>query len=142
MKKIWAVLALWFALSASVLAQGESVDEAGVRDAVMAYFLAGNQGDPDLARRAFETGTGVMFIHREDETGSTVEGLNLGDFAARFTRTNPDRTITFHDITVAEGAVASAHITIVWGDREVDDMFLLYKLDGEWKIVAKAFTWH
>ena len=142
MRQIIAALTLVFATSIAAHAQDDA-DLDGVRGAVMAYFTAGNTGDPDLARVAFYTEEGVMFIYRNDDEGERVEPMNLGDFAARFGREMPDRQITFHDINVAEGQVASAHITIDWGDgRFVDDMFLLYKLDGEWKIVAKAFAWH
>ncbi|MBO6729573.1 MAG: nuclear transport factor 2 family protein [Maricaulis sp.] len=142
MRQLIAALTLIAATTSAAFAQDEA-DVDGVRAAVMAYFNAGNTGDPDLAREAFYTSTGDMFIYRNDEDGERVDTMNLGDFAARFGRAMPDRTVTFHDITMAEGRVASAHITIDWADgRFVDDMFLLYKIDGQWKIVAKAFAWH
>jgi len=142
MRQLLAAITLMVTTTSVALAQDDS-DTEGVRAAVMAYFDAGNTGSSDLAREAFHTETGEMFIYRNDDEGERVDTMNLGDFAARFGRAMPDRTVTFHDINIAEGQVASAHITIDWADgRFVDDMFLLYKIDGQWKIVAKAFAWH
>ncbi|WP_300528239.1 nuclear transport factor 2 family protein [Maricaulis sp.] len=149
MHKFLTLIGLVAALASPALAQDDADNDSetgsgteGVRAAVMAYFNAGNQGDADLARQAFYTEEGVMFIHRSDADGDRVEPMNLGDFADRFGRANPDRNITFHDITVSQGHVASAHITIDFGERTVDDMFLLYNINGEWKIVAKAMAWY
>ena len=142
MRQLLAALTLMTATTSVAFAQDDA-DVEGVRAAVMAYFNAGNTGSSDLAREAFHTETGEMFIYRNDDEGERVDTMNLGDFAARFGRAMPERTVTFHDINVAEGSVAYAHITIDWADgRLVDDMFLLYKIDGQWKIVAKAFAWH
>lgn len=142
MRQLLAALTLMAAITSVAFAQDDA-DVEGVRAAVMAYFNAGNTGSSDLAREAFHTETGEMFIYRNDDEGERVDTMNLGDFAARFGRAMPERTVTFHDINVAEGSVAYAHITIDWADgRLVDDMFLLYKIDGQWKIVAKAFAWH
>ena len=142
MRQLLAALTLMSATTSVAFAQDDA-DVEGVRAAVMAYFNAGNTGSSDLAREAFHTETGEMFIYRNDDEGERVDTMNLGDFAARFGRAMPERTITFHDINVAEGSVAYAHITIDWADgRFVDDMFLLYKIAGQWKIIAKAFAWH
>jgi hypothetical protein len=141
---IFAAVAAFLATPA--LAQEEDADIAGVRAAVMAYVVAGNTGDPELAAEAFYTSEGVMFIRREDgeEGEDRVDPMNLGDFAARFGNPAGERVTTFRDISIVEGVLAYAHIHIAWpdSDREVDDMFLLYKIEGEWKIVAKAFDFH
>ncbi|MHA6288769.1 nuclear transport factor 2 family protein [Maricaulis sp. CAU 1757] len=141
--KYVAALASALILSAPVAAQSEA-DIEGVRAAVMAYVEAGNTGSSELARQAFETDQGVMFIRRPGEDGEAdhVEPMNLGDFADRFGNPSGDRPAEIRDIRIVEDTVAWAHLHMVWGEREVDDMFLLYKLNGEWKIVAKTFVFH
>ncbi len=121
-----------------------AADIAGVTEAVMAYVEAGNTGNPDLARQAFETETGVMFIRRpgDDDQPDHVDPVNLGAFADGFTRAAGERHVEIRDIRIIEGEMAWAHIYMTWGEREVDDMFLLYKLEDEWKIVAKSFIFH
>ena len=72
MRQLIAALTLIAATTSAAFAQDEA-DVDGVRAAVMAYFNAGNTGDPDLAREAFYTSTGDMFIYRNDEDGERVD---------------------------------------------------------------------
>ena len=76
MRQLIAALTLIAATTSAAFAQDEA-DVDGVRAAVMAYFNAGNTGDPDLAREAFYTSTGDMFIYRNDEDGE-FEGAEVG----------------------------------------------------------------
>jgi len=118
-----------------------SIDhEAEVRAAVLAYFEAGNTGDPDLAREAFETENGVMFIQRPGEDGDQIQTMNLGDFADRFTRAQEGREGEIIEVKLINDEMAFAHFLFTTPDRTFNDFFLLYRLDDEWKIVSKAFT--
>ena len=135
-------LTAFFTISGLASAQdSEPVDhEAGVRAAVIAYFEAGNTGDPDLARQAFETENGVMFIQRSGEEGDQIATMNLGDFADRFTRAQSGREGEIIDVKLVNDEMAFAHFLFTTPDRTYNDFFLLYRLDDEWKIVSKAFT--
>lgn len=138
MKYIIFVFAL---LGLSGLASAQETDhEAAVRQAVMDYFEAGNTGNPDLARQAFETENGIMFIQRSGDEGDRVETMNLGDFAARFTRAQEGREGEVVEVKLINDEMAFAHFLFTTPDRTFNDFFLLYRLDEEWKIVSKAFT--
>ncbi|MCP2678035.1 nuclear transport factor 2 family protein [Maricaulaceae bacterium NA33B04] len=121
---------------------GESAAESGVRAAVMNYFETGNQGDPTLAERAFQTDVGDMFIRRTDEAGNdAVVAMNLGDFANRMTRPSPvERNGEILNIRILDETMAFAHFSFTAGERQFDDFFLLYLINDEWKIVSKAYT--
>ncbi|MBR9824409.1 MAG: nuclear transport factor 2 family protein [Alphaproteobacteria bacterium] len=135
-------------LAAPALAQpaeeASAEDIAGVRAALEAYIAAGDTGNPDSASQAFETEEGVLFIRRPagEEQGDHVTTMELGELASRYTRANGDRNAVIRDIRIVEGVMASAHVYMRWGDTELDDMFLLYKLGDEWKIVAKTAVFH
>ena len=130
-------------LAAPAAAQSQA-DIDGVRAAVMAYVEAGDTGTPERAFEAFETETGTMFVRRpgDEETPDHVTTMALADLAARYTRASGDRGAIIRDIRIVEGVMAFAHVSMAWDDRELDDMFLLYKLEDEWKIVAKTVVFH
>lgn len=142
MKHVLALLPLTL-LAAPALAQSDA-DLAGVRAAVEAYIAAGDTGTPDSAVRAFETEVGTMFVRRPaaDENPDHVTTMPLAELASRYTRAAGDRGAVIEEIRIVEGVMAYAHVSMDWGDRELDDMFLLYKLGDEWKIVAKTVVFH
>lgn len=140
MKNIILVL---FCMGLATAAQAQDADidhEAGVRQAVLDYFEAGNIGDPDLARQAFETENGVMFVRRDSQEGDAVIPRNLGDFADRFTRPQEGREGEIVEIKIVNDEMAFAHFLFTTSDHTFNDFFLLYRLNDEWKIVSKAYT--
>lgn len=140
--KYLALILACLSFTATAQAQDTTSDdhEAAVRAAVMAYFEAGNIGDPDLAAQAFETENGVMFIRRSTEDGDEVIPRNLGDFAARFTRPMEGREGEIVEVKLINDEMAFAHFVFTMPDRTFNDFFLLYRLNDEWKIVGKAYT--
>jgi len=138
--KFLMMAAAFLMLAGTASAQEGDDAEAGVRAAVMAYFEAGNIGSPDLAREAFETENGVMFIQRSGDEGDMIRTMNLGDFADRFTRGQEGREGEILEVNIINDEMAFAHFLFTTPDRTFNDFFLLYNLNGEWKIVSKAFT--
>lgn len=133
-----ASLAL-FALGA---AQAQDADpEAAVRAAVMDYFEGGNAGDAARVANAFATEVGAMYVRRSGENGDRLRAVNLGDFAARFQEPIPfEREGVIEEIRIVDDTMAFAHFNFTTPERQYDDFFLLYRIDGAWKIVSKAFT--
>lgn len=130
------------ALSAFGSAYAQDADpEAGVRAAVMDYFEGGNAGDAERVANAFATEVGAMYVRRSGQDGDQLRAMNLGEFAARFQDPIPfEREGVIEEIRIVDDTMAFAHFNFTTPERQYDDFFLLYRIDGAWKIVSKAFT--
>lgn len=115
--------------------------DAAIRAAVMDYFEGGNDGQADRVARAFAGETGHMYVLRPGPDGDGLEARNLGEFAQVFSRPIPyERSGEILHLNIVDDRMAFAHLRFTTPDREYDDFFLLYRVNGEWKIVSKAFT--
>lgn len=122
------------------LAQPVSAQD-GVRAAIMDYFEGGNAGDPDRMANAFATEIGALYVRRAGPEGDELSSMTLGDFARRFENPIPfERDGVIEEIRIVDDSLAFAHFSFTTPDRQFDDFFLLYRIDGAWKIVSKAFT--
>ena len=67
--------------------------------------------------------------------------MNPGAFAARLTDPIPvERVGEIEDIRIVDHQMAFVHFAFTTPERQYDDVFVLYLLGEDWKIVSKAFT--
>lgn len=116
---------------------GQNPEEAGVRAALGHYLQGHATGDGAHMRAAFHPRANLYSIR----DGAYAE-LTSADYAARFSgkpaadEAERRRRIEAIDIT---GTAAVAKIVLEYPGVTFTDYMTLLKVDGEWKIVAKAF---
>lgn len=121
--------------------QTESVlhdHEAEIRDVVADYFWGRQNGDQVRLERAFELENGHFKFVRRDETDSLVS-MTLGDFAARMDASIPtpnEGRIMMMDIV--DEQMAFVKLELAGTNRTFIDYFILYRIDGAWRIVNKT----
>jgi hypothetical protein len=112
-------------------------EEPAVRVALQAYLEGHATGQAEAFRRAFQPDARMVFVR--DGAFSKME---IQDYIARAPgKPFPDenqrrRTIDFIDIT---GDAAVARLTLDYPDVKFVDYMTLLKINGEWRIVSKAF---
>ena len=124
-------------LLASV-AMAQPPDEAGVRAAVNQYLKGHATGDPDEMRKAF-----LPTAHIEGIRDGKFVSWSVDEYCSRFNgkpaSDEATRTRTIDRIDVS-GAAAMASATLVHGSTTFTDYFVLLKLEGEWKIANKVYS--
>jgi hypothetical protein len=113
-------------------------DEDGVRAAVNQYLKGHATGDSVEMRKAFLPTAHIEGIRDRkfvswsvDEYCSRFNGKPASDEATR------KRTIDRVDVS---GTAAMASATLVHGATTFTDYFVLLKVDGEWKIANKVYS--
>lgn len=133
MKSPTLVLAATLATAAPSIAS----DDDAVRVPLELYLKAHATGDPNLIRKAFHADARVLFVREGKFTILTTE-----EFADRFKGTpaadEAQRKRAVESVDVA-GNAASARIKLDYPQTAFTDYMQLLKIDGEWKIVSKAF---
>ena len=135
-------LTLVFCLLAAGLAAptvaGQSSDLDAVRVPLELYLEGQAEGDGDFMRRAFHPDATVSWMRDGSVAQRTAE-----EFAALFTRGPADdeadrqRRIVSIDVT---GDVAVARLELDYPGAFITDYMTLLRVDGEWRIVHKAYT--
>jgi len=118
-------------------ANASGAEEAGVRKALDFYFQGHATGDGEYFKKAFHP-EAKLFAIREGKFWQ----LPSADYIARASgkpaadESSRKRTVESLDIT---GNVAVAKLVLDYPDARLTDYMTLLKVDGEWKIVNKAF---
>ena len=140
MRKTFAVMLL---VGASAVAFGlaaagaAGAEDAAVRKTLDLYFQGHATGDGEYYRKAFHP-EAKLFAIREGKFWQ----LPSADYIARASgkpaqdEASRKRTVESLDIT---GNVAVAKLVLDYPDARLTDYMTLLKVDGEWKIVNKAF---
>jgi|GEM_PF-3358579 len=129
--------------SASATAAGGGVtEESRISEAIDRYIQGSSYNDPDLIRSAFYDDDAEMYLsHPEKE----IFLMSAGEYADRFGR----RERGVHNGRVGailkiertnDIALASAAIGFEGEETRYVDLFLLKRIEGEWKILSKAAT--
>ena len=112
----------------------QAMSEAGVREAIIAYFRGGTEGDLAAFRRAFHPDAEIMFVAGGEFRSWTLDeylgGWTAGQHVERDTR------IVALDIA---GTAASARVEAVYATHRFIDYLSLLEIEGQWRIVAKIF---
>jgi metallo-beta-lactamase class B len=106
------------------------------RTAIELYFQAHAFGNGELIKQAFTPDAKIKFVEDGRVTEWTTE-----EFANRFQQPAPDeyrrvRRIQRLDVS---GTAASAVLTLDYPQVLFTDHMSLLKIDGQWKVVSKAF---
>lgn len=129
-----AVTGIFYAGTAVVA--GDAEKEA-VKKPLMNYIKGHETGKPEYMRAAFHTEGKLMYIR--DGKYSTIE---FKDYIGRMNGTpRPDekeRKRYIESIDVF-GSAATGKIILDYPNVKIVDYMSLLKIDGEWKIVNKAF---
>ena len=118
-------------------ARAAGAEDAAVRKTLGLYFQGHATGDGEYFRKAFHP-EAKLFAIREGKFWQ----LPSADYIARATgKPAPDeasrkRTVESVDVT---GNVAVAKLVLDYPDARLTDYMTLLKVDGEWKIINKAF---
>jgi metallo-beta-lactamase class B len=110
--------------------------EEGPRTAVEGYFMAHALGKGDFITRTFTPDAKIQFV----EDGQ-LKVWTRDEFARRFQQPAADeyqrvRRVEMLDVS---GTAASAVVTLNYPQVLFTDHLSLLKIDGQWKIVGKAF---
>ena len=118
--------------------RAQNPEEAAARVPLENYFKAHATGQGDYIRKAFHPEARVMWMRE----GAYTQ-ISRDEFAARFNGKPADdeaqrkRTIESLSIT---GNAAVAKLVLDYPTVRFTDYMTLLKIDGEWKIVSKAFN--
>jgi hypothetical protein len=141
MLRFFAILFLLVAPAAPAFA--ETPDEAGVRAAVFDYFNGQTVQSAEQLNRAFaaDNATMVGLMRAQDGTESlrTWRDMNevLTNWSANPNPNAPARDGEILDMHIVDGRIA----TVIFRSTTMFyDGLVLFKIDGQWRIVAKAFV--
>jgi Putative lumazine-binding len=117
---------------------------AALGDAVLAplraYIRGHATGDPAFFREAF-----LPTAHIEGMREGTFVSWRLDDYCALFHgQPAPDEPARSRRIDAVDvhGSVATASMTLEHGADTFTDVFLLVRVDGQWRIANKAYHRH
>ncbi|MEO0983287.1 MAG: nuclear transport factor 2 family protein [Pseudomonadota bacterium] len=140
-RSICAAAALSLAFAAPAVGD-ESADKAAIEAAVLDYFHG--QGEASLERlfRAFAAEQASMVGVVDGEEGDEVRAYKdmvevLNNWASNEDPPGGDRDGEILDMSLVDGRIATVMFRST--DRFYDALTLA-KVDGDWKIVAKAFV--
>lgn len=140
MLRFIAALFLFFAPAAPALAQ--HTDEEGIRAAVFDYFNGQTVASAEQLNRAFvadnATMVGLMRAQDGTETLRTWRDMNevITNWSANPNPAAPARDGEILDMHITDGRIATV---IFRSTTQFYDALTLMKIDGQWRIVAKAF---
>ena len=134
-------LFLFLACMGTVMAANVSAQDAPEKELAKVpltnYLQAQATGNGELIRKAFYAEARIMTF-----SNGKVTSLGVEEFASRFSgkgaadESQRKRTIESLDVV---GNAASATIVLDYPNIKFVDYMNLLKIDGEWKIVNKAF---
>lgn len=111
-------------------------DYEAIIKVINTYLIGANAGKSDLMRAAFAEGAIMQGTNKD---GSVVSGgiENLFKVIDESGATNSKSHI---DVLCISGNIASVRVVIEgWHGLNFIDLHQLFKVEGEWKIVAKAY---
>lgn len=132
------IIGVWPFLETSVLQAANEAEAAAARIPLEHYINAHATGNPDYIRKAFFPEARIMTFR-----DGKLFNVSVEEFASRFSgkpaadESQRKRRIESLDIT---GNAGVARIVLEYPDATLTDYMSLLKVNGEWKIVNKAFN--
>jgi hypothetical protein len=139
MLRFLAILFFFIAPAAPAFAQS---DEDGIRAAVFDYFNGQTVASAEQLNRAFvaDNATMVGLMRAQDGTESlrTWRDMNevITNWSANPTPNAPARDGEILNMHIVDGRIATV---LFRSTTNFYDALTLFKIDGQWRIVAKAF---
>jgi hypothetical protein len=141
MLRFIAVLFLIIAPAAPAFAETE--DEAGVRAAVFDYFNGQTVQSAEQLNRAFaaDNATMVGLMRAQDGTESLRTWRDMNEVITNWSA-NPNPNAAARDGEILDMHIVDGRIaTVIFRSTNMFyDGLVLFKIDGQWRIVAKAFV--
>jgi hypothetical protein len=140
MLRFIAILFLFVAPAAPAFAESE--DEAGVRAAVFDYFNGQTVASAEQLNRAFvaDNATMVGMMRAQDGTESLRTWRDMNEVITNWSA-NPNPSAAARDGEILDMHIVDGRIaTVIFrSTTQFYDALTLFKIDGQWRIVAKAF---
>ncbi|MGB7068033.1 MAG: nuclear transport factor 2 family protein [Pyrinomonadaceae bacterium] len=135
--KLFLVKVVVIVLVCAFSAVGQMDDNAAVRIPLENYLKAHATGDPEYARKAFHSEGNLIWI-RDRKFSSRSFAEYISGFTGKPSADEADRKRKIEAVDVT-GNAAVAKIVLDYPTVKFVDYMTLLKIDGEWKIVSKAF---
>jgi len=112
---------------------------AEIVEALQPYIKSAKSGDGKLTKTAF-----FDHAHIVGSIGGTFYDLDLETFSGLVSEGGESPEIQHHIAWIdVSGPSAAAKVEFIhWGGNRFTDFFVLYKLDGQWKISGKVYDSH
>jgi hypothetical protein len=140
MLRFIAVFFLLIAQAAPAFAETE--DEAGIRAAVFDYFNGQTVSSAEQLNRAFvaDNATMVGLMRAQDGTETLRTWRDMNEVITNWSA-NPNPGAPARDGEILEMQILNGRIATVLfrSTNQFYDALTLMKIDGQWRIVAKAF---
>ena len=139
MLRFITALFLFFAPAAPALAQ--HTDEEGIRAAVFDYFNGQTVGSAEQLNRAFvaDNATMVGLMRAQDGTETLRTWRDMNEVITNWSAT-PNPAAPARDGEILDMHITDGIATVMFrSTTNFYDALTLMKIDGQWRIVAKAF---
>lgn len=135
------ILSLSFSSKSSAKAE-TSTEYQQVIDVAYTYFNGAAKGDQQLLAQAFDLENGhIKMIRKNKETGEeTINTMLLNDFAKVFKQATKDTwQAKVLSVDIVENTMAMVKLDFDTPKTHYIDYLVMYKRNGQWKIVNKTF---
>jgi hypothetical protein len=140
MKRIFAVSAIAALLWAGGSLAEDTPEEEAIRGVLEDYIVGWREGDAERLSGAFASEGAIMWVGSE-EGRQVLQSMTFGKAVARG-KSNPSYGLSWsvQSLDVVDSHVAVTKLDISRSGGSYVDFLTLYKIDGKWKIVNKAFA--
>ncbi len=117
-------------------------DDAAIRHVVAEYITGWRTGDVERLRKIFALDHGHIVWRGSDEDGDAIQSMTFGEALERG-KANPGYGMPYRieSLDIIDGVLAVVKFNVERAGRgSYVDYFTLYKSNGEWKIILKAFA--
>ena len=142
MTKLLALIAALLLIPAAAFAD-DAADKAAIEAAVLDYFHGQGEGSIERLNRAFDADNATMVgVMKNDDGSEAVKSWkDMNEVLANWSKEPnpgaPERDGEILDMHVVDGRIATVMFRST--DRFYDALTLA-KVNGQWKIIAKAFV--
>ena len=143
LKKVYGFLAILVCFPLTAFAEIASEDdEAAIRHVVAEYVAGWREGDVERLSEVFDLDHGHIIWRSGEGNEQTIGSVTFRE-ALENRKSNPGygEPYRIEHIDIVDGYLAVARFNVERaGKASYIDYFTLYKSNGRWKIVTKAFT--
>ncbi len=135
----WKIPAILLLIFSCALTATASDDEAQIRAVVMKYFEGIGEGSFEKLSSAFHSKSRMLTAEKDDAGNAYLKIWEMEPTIKRWSKSTPPKRERTHEILnmhIMDGRLASVSFDL---DGQYYDLLTLAKMDGEWKIINKAF---
>ena len=135
----WRFVALMVLFFSSSITVSANDDEAQIRAVVMDYFEGIGEGSYEKLSNAFHVKSRMLTSEKDDEGKAYLRIWEMEPTIKRWSKSTPpkrERTGEILNMHIMDGRLASVSFDL---NGSYFDLLTLTKMDGQWKIISKAF---